>query len=109
MTVTPVKVGTISDFSPQLGECVKVGSEQVAVFYLPTTEKKWFAISNLNPQNNRTVLSRGIVGEQEGIPYVACPLHKYRYSFVDGACLTDEQYSVKVYSVTIDGDDVLIG
>jgi len=108
MTATKELIGSLSDFPAELGMCCKVGEKQVAVFFLPKTEEKWFAIDNFNPQNERMVLSRGIIGSQEGIPFVACPLHKYKYALTDGKCLTDEQYSVSTHEVTVEGDEVFL-
>lgn len=99
MSNSRINIGEAVDYSPELGACVQAGEKQIAVFYLPNTKQQWFAVDNLNPQNDRTVLSRGIVGSEGATPYVACPLHKYRYSLVDGSCLTDEQYSIDHYQI----------
>lgn len=77
---------------------MKIDETQVAVFQLPT-DQKWYAVQNLNPQNQRMVLSRGILGDEEGTPIIICPLHKYRYSLEDGKCFTDEQFSLQVFEV----------
>jgi len=108
MTSTKVQVGTKSDFPADLGNCVQIDGKQIAVYFLPGTEQQWFAIDNFNPQNQRMVLSRGIIGSQDDIPFVACPLHKYRYSLVDGSCLTDETYKVSVYQVSVEGDNIFV-
>lgn len=108
MKLNRINIGQLADFTPELGACVKVGDKQIAVFYLPTTEKKWFAVDNYNPQNGRVVLSRGIIGTEGDIPYVACPLHKYRYSLIDGTCLTDEQYSISHYQVEEEEGDLYL-
>ena len=108
MTATKLAIGKTADFSAELGMCIKAEGKQIAVFFVPDTEQQWFAIDNYNPQNQRMVLSRGLVGDEEGIPFVACPLHKYRYSLKDGNCLTDEQYSIQTYAVSIENDEVFI-
>lgn len=91
-------IGASSEYPTNFGSCVKVNETQVAVFHLPT-EQKWYAVQNYNPQNERMVLSRGILGDQAGTPIVICPLHKYRYSLESGECFTDEQYKLKVFEV----------
>jgi len=49
------------------------------------------------------VLSRGIIGDTQGIPKVACPLHKKAFSLENGSCLNGEQqYSVNVFKVKVD-------
>ncbi|MGJ8656350.1 MAG: nitrite reductase small subunit NirD [Akkermansiaceae bacterium] len=98
MNTNWTQIGSVAEFPANFGSCVKVNDTQVAVFNLPT-EKKWYAVQNFNPQNERMVLSRGILGDQDGVPIVICPLHKYRYSLDSGQCFTDEQYSLKVYEV----------
>lgn len=108
MTTTQTNIGPVSEFPAHLGQCVKVGETQIAVFYLPDSEQKWFAVQNFNPQNQRMVLSRGIVGDEKGIPFIACPLHKYKYSLIHGECLTDTQYSLTTYNLTIEGDHVFL-
>jgi len=60
-------------------------------------------VQNYNPQNQRMVLSRGIIGDQEGTPIIICPLHKYRYSLLNGECFTDEQFSLQVFEVKEEG------
>ena len=108
MTLTKTSLGPLSDFTAELGSCVKVEGKQIAIFYLPETEQTWFAIDNFNPQNERMVLSRGIVGDSDGVPFVACPLHKYRYSLIDGSCLTDDSYSVNTYELCVEDEELHI-
>lgn len=108
-TVPKIRVGTTTDFPANLGICVKVAGTQIAIFYIPSSEQQWFAIDNFNPQNERMVLSRGIIGDSEGTHFVACPLHKYRFALTSGACLTDEQFTVNTYPITIEGDEVSVG
>ena len=106
-TLSKTDVGHISDFPLNLGTCVLVNDRQIAVFRLET-EQTWYAVQNLNPQNQRTVLSRGITGDIEGTPFVACPLHKYRYALDSGKCLTDDSYSLETYTVEVKDDRVYI-
>ncbi len=108
MTSTKINVGTTADFSAELGTCIQAEDQQIALFFIPNSEQQWFAISNYNPQNQRMVLSRGIIGSEDGTPFVACPLHKYRYALTDGRCLTDETYEVPTYEVSIEGENVFV-
>ena len=101
MTAPVSAVAKVEDFHSELGVCVKVEGRQIAVFFLPDTKQQWFAVDNFNPQNQRMVLSRGITGDQDGVPFVACPLHRHRYSLEDGSCLTDERFCVSTYATTI--------
>jgi len=100
-------IGSAADFPINLGSCVLVDDTQIAVFQL-NTDKRWYAVQNLNPQNQRTVLSRGLIGDAEGTPIVACPLHKYRYSLEDGSCLTDEQFQLQTFEVKEENGELLL-
>jgi len=92
------QIGKTDDFPLHLGTCIKVKDTQIAVFHLPT-EGKWYAVQNYNPINQRMVLSRGIVGDENGVPYVACPLHKHHYSLETGVCLTDPAFSLQTFPI----------
>ena len=106
-TKTWTSLGALTDFPLHLGTCVKVNDDQIAVFHLPT-EKKWYAVQNLNPVSQRMVLSRGIVGDENGIPYVACPLHKHHFSLETGMCLTDPSYSLQTYPIKEENGELII-
>ena len=101
------KIGSSEQFPEDLGSCVLVDGVQIAVFNL-NDDQKWYAVQNFNPQNERMVLSRGIVGDEAGTPIIICPLHKYRYSLVDGKCFTDEQYSVNVYDLKEEAGELFV-
>lgn len=104
---TWTNVGPISNFPLNLGSCVKVGGKQIAIFNMPT-EQKWYAVQNFNPQNQRMVLSRGLTGDAAGEPIVICPLHKYRYSLVSGACLTDNSYGLETFPIKEENGELFI-
>ena len=96
-------IGPLDNFPLHLGSCVKVGGKQIAVFQLPT-DKKWYAVQNFNPQNQRMVLSRGLTGDADGTPIVICPLHKYRYALDSGECLTDPSFGLETFPIKeVDG------
>lgn len=91
------------------GVCALVGSEQVALFYLPEEDQAVFALGNRDPIGRANVLSRGIVGDLDGQLVVASPLYKQHFSLDTGACLEDPEARVEVYNVRLEGDSVLIG
>ncbi len=97
-----------NDLIENAGVCALVNGEQVAIFYLPGTEKKVFGISNWDPAGKANVLSRGIVGDIAGEIVVASPLYKQHFSLNTGTCLEDETLSVSVYPVSLKNDKVLI-
>ena len=55
------------------------------------------------------VLARGLIGDQEGTPKVACPQHKKTFSLIDGHNLGGDEYSIKIYPVKVEQGFVYIG
>lgn len=98
-----------SDLIENSGVCALIDGEQVAIFYLPTTEKKVFAIANWDPIGKANVLSRGMVGDLKSQLVVASPLYKQHFNLETGACLEDSAASVKTWPVKLRNDKVVIG
>lgn len=102
------KACRVEDIPENGGACVKYNSEQIAVFHF-TFRNEWFATQNLCPHKQQMSLSRGIIGESNDEPKVACPFHKKTFSLQSGNCLSDPaMYSIKVYRVKIQDGFVLI-
>ena len=79
---------------------------QIAVFHF-ASRNEWYATQNMCPHRFAFVLSRGIVGDQQGEPKVSCPLHKRNFSLQTGACLTDDQTpAIETFPIRIEGDAV---
>ena len=102
------KAGTINDFPENSGACVKYKDKQIAVFNFKQMDK-WYACQNLCPHKMEMVLSLGLIGDKNGIPKVACPLHKKNFSLEDGSGLMDESLRIAVYPVKIEDGNVYIG
>lgn len=98
-----------SDLVEGSGVCALVGTEQVALFYLPAENPPVYALGNRDPIGKANVLSRGILGDVQGQLVVASPLYKQHFSLQTGACLEQEGVRVEVYPVRLEGDSVLIG
>ena len=81
-------VGKVEDFSENMGGCVKLNGKQIAVFNIKN-KTEWYAVQNLCPHDNRMVLSRGIVGDKDCEPKVACPLHKHNFSLKTGKHMSE--------------------
>jgi nitrite reductase (NADH) large subunit len=60
------------------------------------------------PHRKAFVLSRGIIGDANGSPKVACPLHKKTFALDSGLCTSGDDYSVRVFPVKVENDDVLV-
>ena len=103
-----VRVGSVNDFPDNAGACIKHNSRQIAVYHFARTDK-WYACQNLCPHKMEMVLSRGMIGDYQGIPKVACPIHKKTFSMEDGSNLNGEDYSIATYPVKIEDGNVYIG
>jgi nitrite reductase (NADH) large subunit len=100
-------VGHTSSFPAEGGATVRYGGCQIAVFNF-ASRGEWYASQNMCPHRREFVLSRGLLGDANGTPKVACPVHKKTFSLEDGHCLTDEKYSVRTFPVKVEGDAVYL-
>ena len=100
-----VNICKIDDILPATGVCALLGQQQVAIFR-PYHDDRVFAISNIDPFFNASVLSRGIIAEHDGALWVASPLKKQRFRLTDGRCMEDEIVSVKHYDVRVKDGEV---
>lgn len=103
-----VRVGAVNDFPENAGACIRHNSRQIAVYHFARTDK-WYACQNLCPHKMEMVISRGMIGDSQGIPKVACPIHKKTFSLEDGTNLNGEEYSIATYPVKIEAGNVYIG
>ena len=97
----------IDEILPGTGVCALVNNEQVAIFR-PDETTNIYALSNIDPFAQASVLSRGIIAEHQGDLWVASPLKKQHFRLTDGYCLEDDNYSVKVYSCQVLNNQVQI-
>ena len=96
------------DLVENSGVCALVNGEQIALFYVPGTDQQVYGLSNWDPIGKANVLSRGIIGDVDGTLVVASPLYKQHFDLSTGQCLEDEEHKLKTYSVTLDGENVLL-
>jgi nitrite reductase (NADH) large subunit len=102
-----VPVGRVDDFPYNGGATIKYGKTQIAVFNF-TSRGTWYATQQMCPHKKAFVLSRGIIGDTNDMPKVACPLHKKTFSLESGACLSGEDYRVQVFPVRVDNGQVYL-
>ncbi|MGH7803816.1 MAG: nitrite reductase small subunit NirD, partial [Candidatus Binatia bacterium] len=102
-----VKVGHVDDFPHDGGRTILHGKSQIAVFRFES-RGEWYATQNVCPHKRALVLSQGILGDADGIPKVACPLHKKPFSLPDGKCLSGEPLTLATFPVRVEGDDVWV-
>jgi len=108
MSTDWISVGKVDDFCDNLGGCVKVEGQQIAVFNVKE-KNEWYAVQNLCPHDNRMVLSRGLVGDAGGEPKVACPLHKHNFSLKTGAHISEgEVDDLKTFPVKVENGTVYL-
>ncbi|WP_312952894.1 nitrite reductase small subunit NirD [Superficieibacter sp.] len=97
----------LEDIVPATGVCALAAGEQVAIFR-PRNDDQVFAISNIDPFFNASVLSRGLIAEHQQELWVASPLKKQRFRLRDGLCLEDESHSVKHYEARVREGEVQV-
>jgi nitrite reductase (NADH) small subunit len=96
-----VDVCALEDILPNTGVCALLGGKQVAIFRVG--ESAVHALSNFDPFSKAFVLSRGIVGDRNGVPKVASPIFKQSFELPSGRCLDDPAVSLAVYPVRLRG------
>ena len=101
------KACNTEDIPADGGACVKYKDLQIAIFHF-ARRGKWFATQNLCPHRFQMALSRGMLGEVDGEPKLACPFHKKTFSLETGKCLDDEEYFIETYPVKIEAGAVYI-
>ena len=102
-----VKVGTVADFPHNGGATIKYGKVQIAVYNF-SRRGAWYASQQMCPHKKAFVLSRGIIGDANGVAKIACPLHKKTFSLESGACLSGDDDAVQVFAVKVEGDQVYL-
>lgn len=102
-----VQVGRTDDFPVDGGSTIKYGKVQIAVFNF-ATRGEWYATQNMCPHRKAFVLSRGMIGDVQGTPKVACPLHKKTFSLQTGQSLQDEDYNIRTFPVKLENGSVFL-
>ena len=90
----------ISVILPFTGVAALIAGEQVAIFRL-ASESDCHAISNYDPFSQAYVLSRGLVGDKNGVIKIASPIYKNTFNLVTGQCLEDETVWLRTWPVRI--------
>ncbi|MEM6629640.1 MAG: nitrite reductase small subunit NirD [Bacteroidota bacterium] len=102
------EVAPATEFPPNGGVCIRYKGMQIAVFNF-TRKGKWYATQNLCPHKMEMVLSRGLIGDAESIPKVACPLHKRTFSLESGENLNGSLPPIATYPVKVEQGVVFVG
>lgn len=96
----------VDDILPDTGVCALIGTRQIAVFRLGTSE--FYAIDNVDPKSGASVLSRGLVGNLGEHLVVASPIYKNHFNLRTGTCLESPEHSVRTHPVRIEDGKVFI-
>jgi nitrite reductase (NADH) large subunit len=102
-----VPVGRTEDFPVDGGATVKYGQVQIAVYNF-SSRGEWYATQNMCPHRKAFVLSRGILGDAQGEPKIACPLHKKTFSLRNGESLQGEDYRIRTFPVKVEDGQVYV-
>lgn len=95
----------LTQILPATGVCALVNGQQIAIFR-PRDDAQLYALSNIDPFAEVSVLSRGLIAEHQHTLWVASPLKKQRFRLSDGVCLEDESRSVASYAVRVSNGQV---
>lgn len=96
--VVAAKVSEVPNFGKKV---VEVNGQEVLLVNLKGTI---YACENECPHQG-SPLNAGIV--KDG-PTLSCPRHGYKFNLQTGACTDFPDYSLKVYPVQVQGDDILV-
>jgi nitrite reductase (NADH) small subunit len=105
-TQTWTAVCAVDDILPHTGVCALVDGRHVAIFRLG--QSQFYAIDNVDPKSQASVLSRGLVGSLGDRIVVASPLYKNHFDLRTGECLESPEHSVHAHQVRIDKDQILV-
>jgi nitrite reductase (NADH) small subunit len=105
-TLNWTAVCAADDILPNTGVCALVAGQHVAIFRVG--QDQFFAIDNVDPKSNASVLSRGLVGNLGDRTVVASPLYKNHFDLRNGECLESPELSVRAHEVRIDSGRVLV-
>lgn len=103
-----IKTASTDAFPDNGGMAVLVEGKQIAVFNFSRREK-WYATDNRCPHKGEQCIARGMLGDSDGEPKVACPFHKRTFSLETGKCLNGEEYEISIYPVKIQDGFVFVG
>ncbi|AUP77125.1 nitrite reductase small subunit [Enterobacter sp. EA-1] len=90
----------IDDILPATGVCAP-GERSASGDFPPAPRRPVYAISNIDPFFQSSVLSRGLIAEHQGELWVASPLKKQRFRLRDGLCMEDESRSVAHFDARV--------
>jgi len=89
------------------GIAVRYGDAQIALFHF-ARRGAWYATQNACPHTRDMVLARGLLGDERGVPKIACPQHKKTFSLETGEGLADPTYRIATFPVRVEDGKVMV-
>ena len=89
-----------NEILPFTGVAALIEGEQVAIFRL-AAEDQCYAVSNYDPFSKAYVLSRGLVGDKNGVIKIASPIYKNTFNLMTGQCLEDENIWLRTWTTRV--------
>lgn len=102
-----IAVCPIDRIALNTGVCALVNETQIAIFRVGDGTQI-YALSNYDPFSKAHVLSRGIVGDRNGIPKVASPVYKQNFNLITGECLDDPSVKVATFLAQVVDEQVQV-
>ena len=93
-----IDVCSMNAILPCAGVAALIAGEQVAIFRVGAD---CYAISNYDPFSQAYVLSRGLVGDKNGVLKIASPIYKHTFNLVSGQCFEDETVCLRTWPVRV--------
>jgi nitrite reductase (NADH) small subunit len=97
-TAVWVDIVGLDRLTPGRGVAALVRGRQLAVFLV---DGDVYALDNLDPFSGAHVMSRGIVGDRNGVPKVASPMYKQSFDLRSGQCLDDDDVQLTTYPTRV--------
>ncbi|ESA33348.1 nitrite reductase [Leptolyngbya sp. Heron Island J] len=95
-----VTICTLDAIAPNTGVNALLGTEQVAIFRIGETDEV-YATGNFDPFSQAFVMSRGIVGDRQGVLKVASPIYKQNFNLKTGECMDDATICLPIYPARV--------
>jgi nitrite reductase (NADH) small subunit len=95
-----VAVCALDDIIPDTGVCALLGGRQIAVVRVGAGEQV-FAVDNFDPFSKAFVISRGIVGDKDGVAKITSPIFKQGFNRATGQCLENPAVALAAYPVRV--------
>lgn len=95
-----------SDVPRDGGIVVPYGRAQLAVYHYAATDTYYVSQNNC-PHTEDQVLARGLLGDQGGVPKVACPHHKKTFSLETGECLSGDPFQIATFPARVEGGRIV--